>query len=324
MTSTLPHLSTYRGAVLSDVRAGLSRSQKEVPSKYFYDLRGSELFEEITRLPEYYLTRAERRLLGSWMPTLMHGLRPATLVELGAGSGEKTRIILRAMHGARGASTYVPIDVSADFLDDSAARLRVEFPWLSVTPLVGDFASEMPVLEERDGPTLFAFLGSTIGNFANADAAELLRVVRGAMRSGDRLLLGADLRTKPTGRIEAAYNDAAGITAEFNRNILHVLNRELGADFAVGAFQHHAPYSTEHHRVEMHLVARGPQQVSIPQLGTVLIRNGESIRTEICGKYDRRDLELLLARADMHIADWSVDAQDEYALLLAQPMSANL
>ena len=128
--------------------------------------------------------------------------------------------------------------------------------------------------------------------------------------------------TQPAGRIEAAYNDAAGVTAEFNRNILHVLNRELGADFDVGAFQHHAPYSTDHHRVEMHLVARGDQQVSIPQLGTVVIRNGESIRTEICGKYDRRALDVLLARADLHVADWRIDAQDEYALVLAQPMSA--
>jgi L-histidine N-alpha-methyltransferase len=321
MTSLVPALSTYQETVLGDVRAGLGRSPSELPSKYFYDLRGSELFEVITRLPEYYLTRAERRLLCVWMPTLMEALRPGTLVELGAGSGDKTRIILRAMQAARGRSTYVPIDVSADFVEESATRLRDEFPWLSVAPVLGDFTAEMPALDARDGTTLFAFLGSTIGNFSDSDAVQLLRGVRGAMHEGDRLLLGADLHTKAVGRIEAAYNDAAGVTAEFNRNILHVLNRELGADFAVDAFQHRAFYMAEHHRVEMHLVARGDHGVSIPQLGTVVMRNGESIRTEICCKYDRRTLELLLARADLRITDWRVDAQDQYALLLAQPAS---
>ncbi|MEP7344700.1 MAG: L-histidine N(alpha)-methyltransferase [Gemmatimonadaceae bacterium] len=322
MTSTVPSVSSYQEGVLADVRAGLGRTPKELPPKYFYDLRGSELFEEITRLPEYYLTRAERRLLASWMPSLMEALRPATLVELGAGSGEKTRIILRAMHAALGASaTYVPMDVSADFLDESAARLRDEYPWVSVAPVVGDFTVEMAIPDDRNGTTLFAFLGSTIGNFAPLAAVQLLRGVREAMHDDDRLLLGADLRTKPVSRIEAAYNDGAGVTAEFNQNMLRVLNRELGADFAIDVFHHLAFYSSEHHRVEMHLMACGNQEVTIPHLGTIVVRDGESIRTEICCKYDRQSLEDLLALADMRITDWRVDSRDQYALLLAQPAS---
>jgi len=323
MTSTVQSPSTLpqHNAVLNDVRLGLEQSPKQLPPKYFYDLRGSELFEEITRLPEYYLTRAERRLLVSWMPAMTACVRPGTLVELGAGSGEKTRIILRAMHAARGGEScsYIPIDVSADFLDESANRLRDEFPWVRVAPVVGDFTTDVRIPESRDGTTLFAFLGSTIGNLAPDEAMRLLAGVREAMADGDRLLLGADLRTKPFERIAAAYNDAAGVTAEFNRNMLQVLNRELGADFNVEAFQHQAFYSPDEHRVEMHLVARGDQEIAIPQLGRVIVRDRESIRTEICCKYDRSSLEGLLARAGLWIADWRVDAQDQYALLLAAP-----
>lgn len=319
MTSTVQSIATQHDAVLHDVRVGLGLSPKQLPPKYFYDLRGSELFEEITRLPEYYLTRAERRLLVSWMPAMASCLRPRTLVELGAGSGEKTRIILRAMHAALDGEscTYIPIDVSADFLDESANRLRDEFSWVRVAPVVGDFTTDTRIPDSRDGSTLFAFLGSTIGNFAPDEAVRLLAGVRNAMADGDRLLLGADLRTKPVDRIAAAYNDAAGVTAEFNRNMLHVLNRELGADFNVGAFQHRAFYAPDEHRVEMHLVAHGDQEIAIPQVGRVIVRDRESIRTEICCKYDRPSLERLLARAGLWIADWRVDTHDQYALLLA-------
>ncbi len=325
MTSILPPLplATPHDVVLADVRTGLARSPKEVPPKYFYDRVGSELFEEITRLPEYYLTRAERRLLAAWMPPLMQELRPATLVELGAGSGEKTRIILRAMHLARGSCTYVPLDVSAEFLDDAARRLRDEFPWLDVEPVVADFTVELPVPANPAGRSLFAFLGSTIGNFTTRDATRLLRAVRRAMRPDDRLLLGADLNTKDVRRIEAAYDDAAGVTAEFNRNMLRVLNRELGADFAADAFQHRAFYSPAQHRVEMHLVAKGDQEVTIPGMGVVSVKNGESIRTEICNKYDRATLESMLAAADLRVATMRVDAQDQYALLLVEPASVS-
>ncbi|MFN8583265.1 MAG: L-histidine N(alpha)-methyltransferase [Gemmatimonadaceae bacterium] len=321
MTSTLPlpPVLSHHEQVLADVREGMSRTPKELPPKYFYDHRGSELFEEITRLPEYYLTRAERRLLATWMPGLMQELRPSALVELGAGSGEKTRIILRAMHLARGACTYVPIDVSADFLDEAASRLRDEFAWLDVDSVVADFTMELPVPSMPGGSALFAFLGSTIGNFTRAEATRLLRAVRSAMRPDDRLLLGADLHTKDVRRIAAAYNDAAGVTAAFNQNMLRVLNHELGADFDVDRFEHRAFWASARHRIEMHLIARGEQQVTIPGMGRVVVEDGEAIRTEICTKYDRAQLDALLDAADLRVQTWRVDPQDQYALLLIQP-----
>ncbi|HSA54305.1 MAG TPA: L-histidine N(alpha)-methyltransferase [Gemmatimonadaceae bacterium] len=324
MTSlfALPLPPPRESALLRDVRLGLTRRQKELPSKYFYDHRGSLLFEAITRLPEYYLTRAERRLLCRWMPPLLEGLAPATLVELGAGSGEKTRIILRAMHEAGRGRHYIPVDVSADFLDQSAARLRGEHSWLDVTPIVADFTESFASPELPAGPALFAFLGSTIGNLEDGAAVALLRRVRRAMRPDDRFLLGADLHTKSIARIERAYDDRAGVTAEFNRNVLRVVNRELGATFEPEAFAHHAPWSWAHHRIEMHLVARHDMRVRVPGLGIVGLRSGESIRTEICGKYDQVALERMLADAGLRIESWCVDEEDQYAILVAAPCGA--
>jgi L-histidine N-alpha-methyltransferase len=307
--------------VLRDVRIGLTNPQKELPPKYFYDHRGSLLFEAITALPEYYLTRAERRLLAEWMPSLMRAHKPVVLVELGAGSGEKTRLILRAMRDAGRGRRYVPMDVSADFLEASATRMRADLPWLEVEPVVADFTVSVPPRTTLDGSALFAFLGSTLGNLDTGDAVSLLRNVRAAMRSGDRLLLGADLRTKPIERIERAYNDSQGITEDFNLNMLRVLNRELGADFQLSRFGHRAFWSWAHRRIEMHLMVRESHHVSIPGLGSVRFREGESIRTEICNKYDRPQLEEMLRRASLTIETWRVDAQDQYAILIAAPDS---
>jgi L-histidine N-alpha-methyltransferase len=207
--------------------------------------------------------------------------------------------------------------VSAEFLDASAAQMRAELPWLSVEPVMGDFTEEIEPPAGVEGPVLFAFLGSTIGNLDTAAAIALLRTVRRAMRPGDRFLLGADLRTKPVARIERAYNDAEGVTAEFNRNMLRVLNTELCADFDPSRFEHHAFWSWGHHRVEMHLVAREEHRVWIPRLGAVWLRQGETIRTEICCKYDRGQLETMLASAGLRIETWRVDPHDQYAILLA-------
>lgn len=319
MTSTSPLRVPGDRALLRDVRWGLSRPQKELPPKYFYDHRGSMLFEAITRLPEYYLTRAERRVLRTWMPAILRDLAPTTLVELGAGSGEKTRIILRAMRAAGRGRRYIPIDVSAEFLDQSAARLRSDLPWLAVEPVVGDFTRQIDIPQENDGPVLFAFLGSTIGNFTDAEGIAILRSVRQAMRGGDRFLLGADLRTKPVSRIERAYNDTEGITAEFNRNILHVLNRELDAGFDPARFEHRAAWSWAHHRIEMHLVSRGTQRVPVPALGAIVLRDGESIRTEICCKYDEEQLARMFAAAGLAARTWCVDPHDKYAIVIAAP-----
>ena len=304
-----------RAAMRRDVAYGLSRAQKELPPKYFYDRRGSELFDEITRLPEYYLTRTERALLDCWSGPLMAALRPAALVELGAGNADKTRLLLDAMVYAESGELYVPIDVSAEFLDDSATRLREEYPTLGIEPVVGDIADPLDLAPDLPEPALIAFLGSTIGNFDEVGARGLLRNVARAMRPGDHFLLGADLRKNPA-VIEAAYNDSRGVTAEFNLNVLRVMNRELGADFDLEMFEHRAFYDRSLHRIEMHLVSRDDQVVRIPSVGEVRFAGGESIRTEISCKYDHATLTQMLAGAGMRIERWITDSAETYALVI--------
>lgn len=309
--------SSRRAALLQEIAAGLSAPQKELPSKLFYDLRGSELFEEITRLPEYYLTRAEGALLVRCMPSWMARVRPATLVELGAGNAEKTRTVLDAML-AHGGTHYVPIDISAEFLQERAAELRRDYPALTVSPGVGDFTTELALPHPLPRPALFAFLGSTIGNFGPSEAVALIGRVAAAMEPGDAFLLGADLR-KDVDVLLAAYDDAAGVTAEFNLNVLRVVNREFGADFDVAAFRHEVQYDTRLHRVEMHLRAIRPQRVQVPGAGSFRIAQGETIRTEISCKYDREAVRELFDAAGLRLDAWIDDGQ--YALALAVPCS---
>jgi L-histidine N-alpha-methyltransferase len=313
MTDTL---SPAAAGMLADLRAGLCRAQKELPPKYFYDERGSELFEEITRLPEYYLTRTERALLERWMPEWVWEIGPRSLVELGAGSAEKTRIVLDAMRQAVGFGAYVPVDVSADFLDATALRISAEYPTIETVPLVADMTADFDLPADLPRPTLHAFLGSTIGNFAPDEAVALLASVRRRMHPGDAFLMGVDLRKDPA-TIEAAYNDAAGVTAEFNRNMLRVLNAAAGADFDVNAFEHRAFYHRELHRIEMHLVPSERQTVTIPGIGTIEIDAGESIRTEISCKHDRASVEAMLAGAGMTLTRWATDDAGLYAILTA-------
>ena len=304
--------------MLADVAEGLSRSQKELSPKYFYDQRGSELFEEITRLEEYYPTRTERALLTAWMPSLVRRLGTRSLVELGAGSAEKSRVILDAMREAGTAELYVPIDVSATFLGEAAAQLRREYPRLLVEPTVADIAEELPVSRRLPRPALFAFLGSTIGNFYPPAAIRLLARVRSAMRPGDRFLMGVDLRKDPA-RIEAAYNDARGVTAAFNRNMLRVLNHELGADFLPFAFEHRAFYEPVTHRIEIHLLAREEQLVTIPGLGMVRFEAGESLRTEISCKHDRESVARLFEAVGLEPEEWRTDADSLFGLVVGSP-----
>ena len=301
--------------MLAEVAAGLSAPQKELSPKYFYDQRGSELFEEITRLPEYYPTRTERALLQGWMPELMAQLGTRTLIELGAGNAEKSRIILDAMRATGFAELYVPIDVSATFLSQTAATLRREYPGLTVEPAVADISVELNLPRRIPHPALFAFLGSTIGNFYPPAAIRLLSRVRAAMEPGDRFLLGVDLR-KDIARVEAAYNDSRGVTAAFNRNMLLVLNHELGADFDPAAFEHRAFYDTVAHRIEMHLVSSRDQVVSVPGLDPVAFAAGESIRTEISTKYDRESVAALFAAAGLEIEAWPRDPATPFGLVL--------
>ena len=246
--------------MLAEVAEGLSSPQKELSPKYFYDQRGSELFEAITRLEEYYPTRTERGLLEAWMPSLIRRLGSRALIELGAGSAEKSRVILDAMRAAGTAELYVPIDVSVTFLSQTAARLRREYPRLAVEPAVADISEDLNLPRRVPHPALYAFLGSTIGNFYPPAAIRLLGRVRAAMEPGDRYLMGVDLR-KDVARIEAAYNDAEGVTEAFNRNMLLVLNHELGSDFDPSAFDHLAFYEPvdqrRHPRLEQRALGAG-------------------------------------------------------------------
>lgn len=295
-----------------DVKAGLIAAVKTLPPKYFYDERGSELFEAITRLPEYYLTRAERSILARVAPELASELAPRTLVELGAGSADKTRILLDALTAGGRDATYVPVDVSADFLARSAERLRTEYPRLTVIPVTADFSRDLP-LPPLPAPVLCAFLGSTIGNFDEAGAARIVRGIAGRMTTSDALLLGVDLRKSPD-MILRAYDDAGGVTAEFNRNVLRVINRVLGADFDPARFRHRVVYDDTRHRVEMHLDADGAQRVSIPGVGVIDFAAGESIHTEVSHKYDRPAVEALLGAAGLRLARWDTAGAGLFAL----------
>jgi L-histidine N-alpha-methyltransferase len=318
MTRPIAAAPVANPRMLAEVAEGLAAPQKELSPKYFYDHRGSELFEEITRLPEYYPTRTERGILEAWMPELIAGLGTRTLIELGAGSAEKTRVILDAMRHAGTGEMYVPIDVSASFLSHTATRLRAEYPRLRVEPAVADISEELNLPRRFPRPALLAFLGSTIGNFYPQAASRLLRRVRAAMEPGDRFLMGVDLRKDPA-RIEAAYNDSRGVTAEFNRNMLRVLNDELGADFDPMAFEHWAFYERQAHRIEMHLVAREAQHVTIPGIGTVFFARGETLRTEISGKHDRESVTALFEPAGLRIESWRTDPEGLFALVVGAP-----
>jgi L-histidine N-alpha-methyltransferase len=300
--------------MLAEVAAGLSAPQKELPPKYFYDHRGSELFEEITRLPEYYQTRTERALLEAWMPVLIPELGTRSLIELGAGSAEKTRVILSAMRRNGRTGFYVPIDVSASFLTLAAARLRHDYPGLTVEPVVADITEDFSAPEELPRPALFAFLGGTIGNFYPPAAIRLLTRLRAAMGASDRFLLGVDLR-KDLARIEAAYNDVQGVTAAFNRNMLLVLNHELGSDFDAESFSHLAFYDSINHRIEMHLVSTLEQDVRVPGVGLIHFAEGESIRTEISCKHDAASVAELFGAAGLRIESWRADREDLFALV---------
>ena len=305
-------------AVLREIAEGLSRPQKELPPKFFYDERGSRLFEEITRLPEYYLTRTERSLLERWMPEWIGALAPRALVELGAGSAEKTRIVLDAIASSAHSAVYVPVDVSAEFLDQTADRIRAAYPSIGVVPVVADMTEAFTLPAELPHPVLHAFLGSTIGNFAPEPAVALLRRVRGRMEETDRFLMGVDLRKDPA-RLQAAYDDAQGVTAEFNRNMLRVLNAMTGADFDADAWEHRAFYDRHGHWIEMHLVSPRDHTVSIPGAGSFHFRAGETIHTEISAKHDRASVEAMFTAAGLRIERWMTDDDGLYAITLAAP-----
>lgn len=309
--------ASRRAELAADVRRGLGSHPKELPPKYFYDARGSRLFERITRLPEYYLTRAERRILEAAAPELIAEIRPRALVEFGSGSAVKTRLLLDAMDGAGLLEGFGPIDVSATALRESAVGLVSDYPDLRIVGVVGDFRGPLTIPFEGM-PRLIAFLGSTIGNLRPVAALDFLRRVGRAMQVDDGFLVGFDLVKAPA-RLEAAYDDSAGVTAEFNRNVLRVLNRELGADFDPGAFRHRAFYDAERERIEMHLVSARAQTVRIEALGLeVEFAEGETIRTELSHKYTRASALGLVREAGLEPARWRTDPEGLFGMALAR------
>ncbi len=310
MTTTLERMR-------AEVAEGLSQPQKQLSPKYFYDRRGSELFEEITHLPEYYPTRTERALLETHMPVWVHEQSPGSLVELGAGAADKTRAILDAMHDAVDEPVFVPIDISGEFLEQVAADLREAYPAAAVRPLVADISTGFELPDHLPRPVLFALLGGTIGNFPREQGVKLLGRVRSQMQQADRFLVGFDLQ-KDVDVLEAAYNDAAGVTAEFNRNVLRVLNRELGADFDLDAFRHRANYAADDDRIEMHLVAQRPCTVTIPGAGEFTFEAGETIRTEVSCKYTRTYIEGAFQQAGLVVEHFATHPPG-FALVLAKP-----
>jgi L-histidine N-alpha-methyltransferase len=305
-------------ALADDVLDGLTRPLKELPPKHFYDARGAELFDRITELPEYYPTRAERAILEARAAEIVERTRAAEIVELGSGTATKTRILLDAMQAAGTLRRYVPLDVTEQMILETAAALVEEYPGLLVHGIVGDFERHLHHLPPALGPRIFAFLGGTIGNFTPGSRRRFLRGLAKAMGPDDHLLLGTDLVKDPA-TIEAAYDDSEGVTAEFNRNVLHVINRELDADFDVEAFEHVAFFDREREWIEMRLRAASRQRVHVGALGIdVDFAPREELRTEISAKFTRERLQGDLAAAGLGLESVFEDPERLFAVSLSR------
>jgi L-histidine Nalpha-methyltransferase len=303
-----------------DVLDGLTRPFKEIPPKHFYDARGSALFERICELPEYYPTRTEREILIANAEQIVRATGAGELVELGSGSADKARILLGAMSTVGTLQRYVPLDVSESALEAASIELVDEFDELTVHGVIGDFERHLDrVPPSADGtPRIVALLGGTIGNFLPGTRRRLLRQIGALLGPDDRLLLGTDLVKDPA-VLEAAYDDAQGVTAEFNRNVLHVLNRELDADFSPDAFEHIAFFDRRHEWIEMRLRARRPCSVLVAALGLrVEFAAGEELRTEISAKFTRARVQDDFDAAGLAMDGWYTDRDGLFALSLAR------
>jgi L-histidine N-alpha-methyltransferase len=306
-------------SLADDVLDGLTKPFKELPPKHFYDSRGAELFERICELPEYYPTRTERSILEGQAAEIVAATGAVELVELGSGSAVKTRLLLDAMAEAGTLERYVPVDVTEAAVRDCANELAAEYPGLVVHGVVGDFERHLDRLPVADGPRIVAFLGGTIGNFTPGSRRRFLRCVARLLGPRDHLLLGTDL-VKDSRMLEAAYDDSQGVTAEFNRNLLLVLNRELDADFDASRFEHVAFYNPRHEWIEMRLRATEPQEVEIRALGlSVTFAAGEELRTEISAKFTRERVESDLAAGGLELVAWLPDGDELFALSLSRP-----
>ncbi len=301
-----------------DVARGLQATPKELASKYFYDEEGSALFDAITRLPEYYPTRTERTILLDRADEIAERSGANTLIELGSGTSEKTRILLDAFHRRGALQRFVPFDVDESTLKSAAVEVSGEYPGVAVHAVVGDFERHLGLLP-GGGRRMIAFLGSTIGNLTPEQRAVFLAEIRAGLEPGDTFLLGTDL-VKDVGRLEAAYDDSAGVTAAFNRNLLHRLNRELDADFAPDRFEHVAVFDTEREWIEMRLRSSVDQVVTIAGLDlTVHFSAGEEMRTEISAKFRPDGLTGELTVAGLRLLDLWTDPDGDFALSLSTP-----
>ena len=304
----------------ADALAGLTATPKTLPPKWFYDAQGSALFEKITELPEYYPTRAERAILHAVSGEIAGLSGARVLVELGSGSSEKTRLLLDALRDLGTLRSYVPVDVSESALVLAGDALAVEYPGLEVDAVVSDFEKYLGLPDSAAGPRLVAFLGSTIGNMVPEQRAAFLSRVRSQLLPGDTFLLGTDLVKDPAVLV-AAYDDAAGVTAAFNKNVLAVLNAELGADFDLDAFDHVAVWDAANEWMEMRLRSTADQQVRLPGIRlTVQFADGEEMRTEVSAKFRRPGVERELAAAGFAMRSWWTDPAGQFGLSLSVPV----
>jgi L-histidine N-alpha-methyltransferase len=303
-------------ALRADVRDGLASIPRGLPPKWFYDDHGCDLFDQITRLAEYYPTEAERSILRSQSDAIARRSGADTLVELGSGTSDKTRVLLDAFAARGRLARFIPFEVNEATVRAAARQINTEYPGIAVHAVVGDFEHHLAQIP-REGRRLVAFLGSTIGNFAPAARKQFLAEVSDNLRPGDSLLLGTDL-VKDIDRLEAAYNDSQGLTAEFNLNVLTVLNRSLDADFAVDRFEHVAFFDRDEEWIEMRLRSLADQNVTIGGLDlTVGFYAGEEMRTEISAKFRREQVEVELASAGLRLDRWMTDDAGDFALSLS-------
>lgn len=308
------------GTMANDVRKGLTSTPKYLLPKYFYDAHGSILFEEITALPEYYVARAEEQILSSTIGNLMFTIDPGEIIEIGSGSSTKTRAFFDSRVNPSKAMRYIPMDVSESMLRGSALEILRDYPFLEILGIVGDFERDLAHIPTSSHRRLVLFLGSTLGNLDYANRHIFLSNIRKLMNEDDRFLLGVDL-VKDFNVLHAAYNDAAGITAQFNLNILNVLNRSLHAHFELDSFTHKAFYNADASRIEMHLVSGKAQMIGIDDLKMEIeLGAGETIWTESSYKFTQGSLEGELNRADLHVEGWFTDPQGFFGLALVKPI----
>lgn len=301
-----------------DVRTGLLEAPRSLPPKYFYDERGSQLFDQICVTPEYYPTRVEDKLLKQYADSIIAETLPGHIIELGSGTSKKTRRLFDACENLSHRCSYAPIDVCEPMLNLAASELNSTYDWLDVRPMLGDYHAGFANLPTHIDTNLFIFLGSTIGNLGYDEARDFIQDLRNCMSSEDYFLIGAD-RVKDTGVLNAAYNDVQGLTAEFNLNLLRVLNHELGSNFNLNKFRHQAHFNTSLSRIEMHLISVAAQEISFDALQTsIKLECGESILTEISHKYQYEEIESLLLNCGFELVQHYQPDNQYFSLLLVR------